>query len=395
MKSKSFCVLPFLHLATHPTGMVTPCCNTVMSNGKSMAKEGNKFLLLNVNDIPSIINSEGFKNIRRQMLEGVFPEECELCYSHEKNGLESKRIRENKKYEENIPFLIKSTEKNGHLKNIDFKFIELRLGNLCNLKCITCNSFSSVRWNEDVSVFRNTSFQNQHPYHDNNNDWYENNTFYNELMIYSKNVKDLWINGGEPTLNKEHINLLKEYIKNDNAKNINLKYTINLTTLPDSLINLWKEFKTVNLQLSIDDIGKRNDYIRFGSKWDKVFENFLKVYQHKDVFQLEICQTVSLLNICNLNEFKKFFKNYNIMIAHNFVMDPEYLHVSYLPKKMKRSLINNTSALSEDEKNKLVFELNKKNDGDINKFYDFISLLDKKRKTKMVNYLKEWEEKYD
>jgi len=37
MDSKSFCVLPWIHLATHPIGTVTPCCITDMTNSVSTA----------------------------------------------------------------------------------------------------------------------------------------------------------------------------------------------------------------------------------------------------------------------------------------------------------------------------------------------------------------------
>ena len=36
-KNKSFCVLPWIHLATHPIGTVTPCCITDMKDGVSTA----------------------------------------------------------------------------------------------------------------------------------------------------------------------------------------------------------------------------------------------------------------------------------------------------------------------------------------------------------------------
>ena len=37
---------------------------------------------------------------------------------------------------------------------------------------------------------------------------------------------------------------------------------------------------------------------------------FTKIAKYKDLFELEICQTVSALNVYNLSNFKEFFKKY-------------------------------------------------------------------------------------
>jgi hypothetical protein len=190
---------------------------------------------------------------------------------------------------------------------------------------------------------------------------------------------------------REHGYFLKKLIENDRAKNINLHYSINLTSLPDEFINMWKNFKNVRLHLSIDDIGERNDYIRYGAKWNVIMENFEKIIQYRDIFRLEVCQTVSCLNVYNIDNFKEFFNKYGIIIAHNYVHHPTFQHVSILPRHIKDEIINNIKHLREDEKNRLISELNKDVDEKhLNKFISFITLLDKKRNIKIGDFLKEW-----
>lgn len=89
--------------------------------------------------------------------------------------------------------------------------------------------------------------------------------------------------------------------------------------------------------------------------------------------------------------FKEFFDKYNIIIAHNYVHHPTFQHVSILPQHIKDDIINNIKHLREDEKNRLISELNKDVDEKhLNKFILFIKLLDKKRNIKIGDFLKEW-----
>src|SRR6056300_1552353 len=95
---KPFCVLPFIHLATHPIGTVTPCCITDMENDMSTAKKGEDNLFLDKDSLSDISNSENFKTIRRKMLNNEFPSECKTCYYYEKNKIFSKRMESNHKF---------------------------------------------------------------------------------------------------------------------------------------------------------------------------------------------------------------------------------------------------------------------------------------------------------
>ena len=93
----TLCSLPFTHLATHPNGLVTPCCNANYDNGISFARTNEQILSLNDNTIEDIMNSDSFTEIRKKMMNGEKPIECIGCYRNEENGFKSKRIEENEK----------------------------------------------------------------------------------------------------------------------------------------------------------------------------------------------------------------------------------------------------------------------------------------------------------
>jgi hypothetical protein len=393
---KSFCILPFIHLATHPIGTVTPCCITDMENDMSTAKKDEDNLFLDKDSLNDISNSENFKTIRRKMLNNEFPSECKTCYYYEKNKIFSKRMESNHKFSHLIEEAKRNVIEDGTLTELNYKYIELRLGTVCNLKCVTCNPFSSNRWNEDVSVFKDTPFEKSYFKCDIRTEWFRSQTFYDELLTRCEGLEEVWINGGEPTLIKEHAYFLEKLIEMGKAKDINLHYSINMTSIPDRFIRIWEQFKHVRLHLSIDDLFERNDYVRYGSKWDNIHENFLKIIQYKDVFRLEVCQTVSSLNVFNIDNFKKFYDDYGLIIAHNYVHHPSFLHVSTIPQEMKEKIMSNIQYLREDERLRLETELFKEVDEkEIDKFYGFITLLDAKRRVNIGDYLIEWRDYFN
>jgi hypothetical protein len=163
--------------------------------------------------------------------------------------------------------------------------------------------------------------------------------------------------------------------------------------MPDEFIEMWKKFKHVRLHLSIDDLGERNDYIRTGSKWSVIFDNFLKIIKFKDIFRIEVCQTVSCLNVYNIDNFKEFTNKYNVIVAHNYVHHPSFMHVSILPKEIKDTIISNIKHLNNFELDRLKAELYAEIEStEFDKLKNFIYLLDKKRNVDIRNYLKEYGE---
>ena len=393
---KSFCTLPFIHLATHPIGTSTPCCITDMTNDMSTAKKDGFNLFLDKDSLSDITNSENFNNIRKQMIEGEFPTECKTCYFHEKNGVYSKRMESNLKFKHLIDHSYGNTNSDGSLKELDYRYIELRLGTVCNLKCVTCNPFSSNRWNEDVKVFKDTEFEKNYFKCDIRTEWFRSTKFYDELYEKCPNLEEVWINGGEPTLIKEHCYFLQKLIDSGRSKDVNLHYSINMTNVPDDFITIWKQFKNVRLHLSIDDLETRNEYIRTGSNWEITLKNFLKIIEYKDIFKIEVCQTVSCLNVMNIDNFKAFTEQHGIVIAHNYVHHPSFQHVSIISDEMKEELLSNIKNLNNFELERLKTELYaSKNDGDFDKFIKFMTLLDMKRNVFIGDYLPEWKKYFD
>jgi len=338
--SKTFCPLPWMHLGTHPHGGVTPCCISDMTAGKNRARnftdEGDKFFNLNDHNIDTHMNSDYFKQIRLEMLNDVEPKACTRCYEEERKGVESKRQFESKIYSDfDTSYASRLTGEDGSIP-LDLRFVELRLGNVCNIRCRTCNPASSSRWVKDYKqIVDSLDFVNDgYSWLDHKHDfqWPEDESFYEDLFECAPNMEVLYINGGEPTLIKAHWKFLDKLVSSGRSKNIVLWYNINMTNLPEEAIPLWKEFKETRVCPSIDCLDTRNYYIRYPTQWLDVTKN-LDILLKEDVLTTRITQTVSAYNYIYVDDFLNWAP---CPVDMNFVYDPDYLSPAILPPVVRR-----------------------------------------------------------
>jgi organic radical activating enzyme len=333
--SDTFCPLLFQHLATHPHGGVTHCCVADHRNALSSSRDGDRFYNLNRDTVHDTMNSESYKKARLEVLDGKKPKACLRCYAEEAKGMNSKRIEEIKNYPEyTIDVAREVTDNTGYMKDVQLEFVELRLGNTCNVACRTCNPASSSKWRNDydalqkATTFQLTDYNTMEGFR-----WPERDGFWEDLLQHCDRVKTFYINGGEPTLIKEHFRFLERLVELGKT-DIKLWYNINMTNMNDKVIDLWKKFDHVKISCSIDDLGDRNHYIRYPTKWNDVEKNFLRL--KSEGFEMDITQTVSWMNYSTLGDFYTAFnKKYGIFVHHNYVYDPDILSPAVLPKEMR------------------------------------------------------------
>ena len=333
--SDTFCPLLFQHLATHPHGGVTHCCVADHRNALSSSRDGNRFYNLNRDTVHDTMNSESYKKARLEVLDGKKPKACLRCFAEEAKGMNSKRVEEIKNYPEyTVDVAREVTDSTGYMKDVQLEFVELRLGNTCNVACRTCNPASSSKWRNDydalqkATTFQLTDYNTMEGFR-----WPEREGFWEDLLQHCDNVKTFYINGGEPMLIKEHFRFLERLVELGKT-DIKLWYNINMTLMNEKVIELWRKFDHVKISCSIDDLGDRNHYIRYPTKWNNVEKNFLRL--KKENFEMDITQTVSWMNYSTLGDFYTAFnKKYGIFVHHNYVYDPDILSPAVLPKEMR------------------------------------------------------------
>ena len=134
--SPTFCILPWLHLATRTWGGVTPCCV-----GEPLGEN------LNDTTFSKVWNSSAMKNLRKMMLKGEESSICKRCYNEEKVGIISHRMQSHKLWKNYYISgqLLEKTDKTGDFSGKTI-YLDLRLGNKCNLECTMCAPPESSRW---------------------------------------------------------------------------------------------------------------------------------------------------------------------------------------------------------------------------------------------------------
>jgi organic radical activating enzyme len=302
------------------------------------------------------------------MLAGEIPSACRKCYELELVGIESKRQRETNRLNFDHERALEITKEDGSLKELDYEFVELRLGNHCNLACRTCNPYSSTKMKSDWIKIHG-SFDTDQRYFD----WPLEDDFWKNLDKKTDNLRFIYINGGEPLLVDKHKQFLEMLVDRGIASKIKIHYSTNGTVKNQLYEEVWKEFLSVDFSISIDDLKERNTYIRHPSDWSKI-EEFLQwlddLKQRYNNINMSILQTVSSMNVFYLKEFYDHFNKVGIPVSHNFVSDPAYFSVVNLPIGLKKLVLNKISVYPFYDSVKNFMSLNSNE----SKFQEFLSM---------------------
>lgn len=329
LNSDSFCILPWVHIHTNPTGVAAPCCiseSNSTSEGVGNAK---------TQSLMEIINSDKMKQLRVDMLNGTKNSECIKCYEQDALGMRSSRQDNNSRFSKEYETVINSTKPDGYLNDFKMKYFDIRFNNICNFKCRTCGSAFSTQW-EQEDLKSKVSHARIIPKND-------NPKFLQEVIDQIDNIELAYFAGGEPLITEEHYILLEEMIK-QNRTDITLRYNTNLSNLKfkdKDLHGLWKHFsKKIQVYASIDHFGERAEYIRNGTDWATVEENFIKIRASRNI-QLQMNTVLSVFNVLTISDFYQYLIDKQLYSPTDFtyslysMTDPKFLSANILPAEYK------------------------------------------------------------
>ena len=340
LPSDTFCVLPFMHVAVNPGGGYRVCCNSNPKNNKIMRDDDpTKSYRIYKDDIDDVWNSNHYKEIRKQFINGERPETCQRCFREEDTGIRSPRIGYNEKW-------LKDSVKIAEEIPVDVRYVDLRLGNLCNLKCRMCNPWSSSMWVKDWNKVVDTAelvpndplTQEEFDHLEVMQQWPDRKQTATTFVEIAHTIEEIYLTGGEPTLATSQYALFDYCIENDLASGIKLKYNTNLTNVPQKMIDYWSHFKRVQLNCSIDATGERDRYIRYPSNWGKVEQTFDKLNALPNV-NIQIHCTVQVLNMCAMSDLFDWIASKGItddQIYLNILNHPESMNIRTLPSELKQ-----------------------------------------------------------
>lgn len=323
-----FCHAPWTSIDISPQGTIAPCCK--FRFGYYSEPPFN----IKTADIEDYKQSKTLIQIKNDFKNNKWPQGCERCRIEEENGIASKRQMDYNRWQH-------------HYDSVDpcadtMLTASVAFGNTCNLTCITCNPSASSKWQKEYQVLTGLSISPNHFY---------KKGFVEEFFENSKDLVHLDITGGEPFLSgvKEQHELLEKYISNGSSKNISLHYTTNVTIFPeDTWWELWENFKEIDIQLSIDGIENRYNYIRFPGDWTQVLINVKKYLEFQaklNNVRLSVSYTVSAYNVFYIPEFLRWCSEIDLPTPWlGRVHNPTYMRPSVWPSTIKQTIVDHLTS---------------------------------------------------
>jgi len=349
-----FCVLPWVSLETSPIGTVRPCC---LAEEEIVNDAGNKFDL-NTAEFSQIQNSRYMQDLRQQFLDQKQPQTCRKCWREERAGRTSKRMHTLDRLKHMIP------DQPWTRDARPLMFLDLKLGNICNLKCRICGSWSSSTFatEELANLGANEDRKSNHHYHMlRAGAWpRENPTFWSEMEQVSDQIRYIEFTGGEPFMIQEHFDLLQRLVDRGLAGNIEIHYNTNGTQWPEHAEHIWSHFKTVEIAFSIDDVGARFEYQRTNAVWSEVVENiqkFVDMRQRRNNIQLQVCSTVNVFNVFYLEELAAWIDTQTFDFVYwNMMHEAYYFSINTLPEPIKQQLTQRLGSARVSARHQQEFE---------------------------------------
>lgn len=327
LKSKIFCMLPWVHLNVTPKGDAYPCCATDYSTPVGNTRE---------QSLKEIFNGEKLKQMRLDMINQVPVKMCQPCYTQEKFNAGSFRINCNNQFSKYFDETVMRTETDGTVADFKMRYLDIRFSNICNFKCRLCGSeFSS-----QAAAEMQKHLEPEHPIVIHAD---QTGSLLSEVFEHLPHLDLAYFAGGEPLITDEHYVILEELIKL-NKTDITLRYSSNCSGLKYKnydILELWSHFKKIEFCASIDHYGKKAEYIRKGTDWEQVEFNLLKLRMIPNI-DFKIHTVVSIFNYVTMADFyshlieKQIIRPDDCSNSQALTENPTYFKTTNLPIELKK-----------------------------------------------------------
>ena len=287
LKSKTFCVLPWIEKCYEHNGLQYLCCQS-----RTPVKD-------------SELNS-----IREQLKNQEFIPHCKFCYDLEKQKAISPRLLETSRW-------LKNTEVKSYIDNWKQGqqektfFYDIRFSNKCNLACIPCNPTNSSLWANELGIKVET----------------QSHSFDINDVVSSKKI---YLAGGEPLITEQCIDLLQRVAEQQQQPEVIIN--TNFTRNNDQIQQILKNIKNLTLVVSVDAYKHVNEYHRWPMSWNKFIENLDWAQDIGCTIEFNsVIDAVSIINAADLVEIESRCNFWNLAI----LTTPAALAINNLPDHVK------------------------------------------------------------
>ena len=333
------------------------CC-MVKGRANVVSKNTGEAYTCRDNFIEDAWNSESIRDIRRKMINAESIPGCAVCYQQEDDNKMSNRQHSLREWSqrlgtEELRQIIESAGEAEGFVETSPVYLDLRLGNLCNLKCRMCNPWNSSQivkehtdlvnrrsdyadvWQKTFGKFPEKVMEDQ--------PWFDHDILWDQVISLIPTLKKVYMTGGEPTLIKNNYKFMEECIR-QGRKDITLFFNTNCTNINPKFFDLISQFDMVNINASIDGIGAVTEYIRAPSKWSQVSKNIEKFAQMSNVHlgitpTIQVYNTFDVVNI--LSWVDELREKYSKDIFIDFLINHHPVHLSalILPDDLRKEAV--------------------------------------------------------
>jgi len=224
-------------------------------------------------------------------------------------------------------------------------FLDLKLGNICNLKCRICGSWSSSQFAAEEIAWTPREEQKQTYAYQmlRAGNWpRQNEHFWKQFDQYLSDIRYIEFTGGEPFMIQEHFDMLQNIVDRGVANQVEIHYNTNGTHYPESAPAIWQHFKTVEIAISIDDVAERFEYQRTNAVWIEVLQNvqrFKQLRNRMPNIQLQCCITVNVFNVRYLRHVADWaaYQGFDF-VYWNMLHDAPHWSIAHLPASAKHAI---------------------------------------------------------
>lgn len=353
--SKSFCGAKWYNATIWLGNGTTASCHHPPAHKIPLEEVANSYKALH--------NTTYKKAIRKEMLDGVRPKECEYCWKIEDLGADKVSDRVYKSVIYTDEELIEAKEKFGAGLDVDLKTLEIAFDANCNFGCSYCNASFSTTWQKDIKKFG--PYQNlvsdgagafQHdgghamPYGRKN----EGNPYVEAFWKWWEaelqfSLRELRVTGGEPSMSPDFWKLM-EWWKSHPECEVPFAVNSNLgqkKELLDALIESSNSFKDFSIYTSNEATGLQSEYIRYGLDWDVWMNNMRRVNSEGNIRSVNVMMTINSLCLFSITDFmdemiklKKEFGPHAAVMSFNILRFPSFQSIVTLPTEIRMERAN-------------------------------------------------------
>jgi MoaA/NifB/PqqE/SkfB family radical SAM enzyme len=386
--SKStFCALPWSSIQINPSGNFKICCFSGNDGNHGVGKDENGDVMnIMTHSIEDALNSDLHKQLRLAQSRNERHPVCDVCWRREDanyreiaDGAKINPKKQNISHRITRTFFHLADQKDaitteqassrmapdGSIDSFPV-LLDIRFSNLCNAKCIQCEpQYSTLWYNDHMELTGSDTFNvgpKEYKIIKQNNKlttnmvrWHDTPEWWNQFERIKHKLKHIYITGGEPFVQPSHDEMLDRLIASNLAEDIIIEYDTNLTVINEKILNRLSKFKKIRFSVSVDDIEKRYELIRYPSSWKRLLENLKMVKTVVPTEDIRISMCVGIFDVYAPIRVVPFFSNLgHTTFPIRLLRSPSCYDLAYLPKEVQLHILEEYSKSDLDNRYKMT-----------------------------------------